>query len=229
MKIKYNNVRSLFEEIRYCVSSQARLLYDLIEHQDKKNPGFWDSMREVVKQRHELFCWSWWTVIFALLAGVLFCTRTPKDLGEWELLEVSKAGFLLAVGIGLGAIIVLSSRSNLTYTKCVDRFLEALGEVLCAIIEYQKGVKLARLPIGNVRWILKTWSVENLRGATTPMLIDLAFHVKRLEGTRPETDRELKAAREHCKSIHAYAVMLGVAEKNPQTYFDRAVPAVATV
>jgi hypothetical protein len=147
------------------------------------------------------------------------------------------AGIVLALwfiaGAGIGGAI-LAGPSQI-FENQLKNFLEALNLVLDEIKTYLMESE-AQAKVSN-RWILGHWTFDDLRRRTDLMLVGLASKIIALENLltsqtfgfdKPDvrhqniTD-ELTELRDRREKVHNQAVKLGLAEKNPQIYFNRAV------
>ncbi len=105
-----------------------------------------------------------------------------------------------------------------------------MGQLLWSLAEYRTGSTYPYHP--PMEQILETLNLPEIRRVKAEidgMLVHLAFKVRKLEPERDEGDKELAVVRRTFRNNHSWAVQLGLAEENPKTYFDRAVPAAQSV
>ncbi|MDO8619931.1 MAG: hypothetical protein Q7R64_01115 [bacterium] len=205
------------------------LLRELILTLENKKPGFRNTLKEIVTRKMHVRHWMQAILVLSVLCvGSFFITvGDDSELQRFKnSLLVAKVALPFLLGIGVASIYHLIPR-EWEEIKLFTSFFFSLVEVLWEVAKYEHGMQYEKFPRRIIRRILLEWDIQDFNRSVDRMLVSLAFEVKKLEPERVETDPELRQTRDRFKFVHGEAVKLEVAEKNPKTYFDRAVPASA--
>lgn len=144
--------------------------------------------------------------------------------------------FLVSLGIfACGITWIEGCKPNYWDQLEVEKYIETVCSLLWNLIDYETisyedgSSSHVAFPENRIRLILCGNDFESLVKRVDSMLVHFAFIVRRLEGIKHEGDPELLQARNKRERIHKQAVALGLADANPQTHFDRAIPAAEKV
>ena len=234
---RYGLFRDIFEGT-LCPNEQAlprelqkpkrsELLNALIHGQNKgeNSYSFLIEIYEVVKQNmmNRYFARAASVLLLAVICFSVFWTELSKASGEAVPFRLVVIG--CAFGLGFLTAVLHYQKLSFWEKKRIADFLNPLVEVLWAMAEHQDGGRYKELPTAQLRKILLTVDEKDFRKSVDAMLVGLAFEVRKLESERTDVDTELNEKRARIKQVHGGAVTLHLAETNPKTYFDRAVPA----
>ncbi len=232
--MRYKELRSIFEKtlcgderwVPQNFGRPSRLLLHLIcSKQTGAESSFMDSIADTIRRKMFVRYWLRVAIIFSILA--LLVWLIPAKVEMKGLITVAKIITPLIIGISIASAYHL--RPNLDGEIQLARFESSLVGVLWGVAEHTQGMVYLNFPRKFIRKILLETDGDEFKKLVDNMLINLAFEVKKMEPERTESDPELMHKRARFKSVHSDAYRLGVAEKNPKTYFDRAVPASVKV
>ena len=206
---------------------QSDLLSTLIKLQDKENRhDFWHEIREIIerKMNSRYLAYVTFILFFVLISVSVFWDFSKAD---WT---VQFRLIVIGLAFVLGVLVTVLYHRRLSWGErtFMFNFLNPLVEVLWAVAEHQDGKQYEKFPKTRLRKILLNTNEKDFRKFVDLALVHLAFEVKKLEPKRTDDDLELNQKRARRELVHQKAVKLKVAATNPQTYFDRAIPASQT-
>ena len=174
-----------------------------------------------------------WTVMVSLIG--IGCFASAYFVCGMDPYLTVTCSFVLFFVCGCGVTMIAVCKPDYLDHLEVEKYVETVCSLLWNLIDYETisyedgSSSHVKFPEHEIRLILYGNDLESLVKRVDGMLVHYAFIVRRVEGVKNEGDPGLLKVRNERRTIHEQAVALGLADKNPQTYFDRAIPAAQAV
>ena len=229
--LTYGQVEPMLRQIflTSAVDDKSRLLRELASNWAKNHPLFWQAASDVIQRKKTVkTCALAW-----IMSSITFISSFPLlsydslSVNVYATVILQALQFFSLGGLGFGITGAILGQSRPAFKAEVEDFFSALKKVLEEVAEYRRHRSgFILYPIS----LLRVWDFAHLSSTVDQMLVSLAEKVKTLEknGNIGDPAPELITARCRQGIILRMAAALGLAEKNPQTYFECPVPAQAS-